>query len=143
MARLAAGKPGSRKALAYTAEQEATLASMKLDGLPEGRHAARAEFVNRVLRPDGSIGDLAEMRAAAQEEVTTILSSGATDSASLQKAMDASRKLEEIDAMAAQNRFLFVVDENHLPVIYFQCAVPGNPDVYPEAAGNPPAAPTP
>lgn len=103
--------------------------SIKQVGLQMG--AARAEFVNHVLFSDGTIGDnhqvvltaLNTLRAAA-------LSGDVTDNKVLEVALACGRKIEEVLAHAAENRFLFVVDANGVPSVYFQCAVDGNPDVY-------------
>jgi hypothetical protein len=38
-------------------------------------------------------------------------------------------QLDELEDAIAQQRFLFLVDADLVTRIYFQCAVPGNPDV--------------
>jgi hypothetical protein len=96
--------------------------SIKQEGLELG--AARAEFVNHLLLPDGTIEDTAaDMLANAREAVTTALTEGGD-------VVNAAAALRAIELHLAEARFLFVVDETLAPLIFFQCAVAGNPDVY-------------
>jgi hypothetical protein len=95
--------------------------------------AARPEFVNRVLCPDGSLlSDTADMVANAIERATAQMMSAAVDDVSVQYAIETALKVKELQAHIAENRFLFVVDAELANPIYFQCATPGNPDVYPQ-----------
>jgi hypothetical protein len=131
MTTLKAGKPSApRTGLLYTEEQLASLEKMKQKGLELG--AARKEFVNHILCPDGTvISDVKTMLKHASDRVAELLADAGGDAAKLRAAANAADKRGEIEDHIAQNRFLFVVDENMTPVIYFQCATPGNPDVYP------------
>ena len=97
----------------YTDAQWAALTGVKQTTPKLKYGAARPEFVNRVMLPDGSISDdLAPVRAAAATQ--DVRESG---------------NLSELESHIAQGRFLFIVDADLVPRIYFQCAVPGNPDV--------------
>lgn len=117
-------KPGSY----FTEEQLVALETLKQPGLELG--AARAEFVNKVLLPDGSMSsDIDAVVSAAQARVPAILGGDTSNPAVLRAAADAAAKVQEIHAHIGEERFLFVVDQEQVPVIYFQCAVPGNPDV--------------
>lgn len=106
MSRYAAGTPlpGS----SYTQEQYAMLeATIKQPGLQLG--AAKAQYVNKTLCPDGTVvDDLDALREAAAES---------------------EEHAEHLEAHIDERRFLFVVNEEGVPVVFFQCAVPGNPDV--------------
>lgn len=127
-------KPGTTRpeqksdGLAYTVEQLATLDKLKVDGLADG--VVRAEFANHMLAPDGSIIDnLQDMIDNAAERLSSILATSPSDPAKLDEAADAARKLREITTHIADGRFLFIVDESLLPLIYFQCQTKNNPDV--------------
>jgi len=112
----------------YTTEQLAALEEMKQEGLELG--AARAEFVNKILQADGTVSDdIANIAREAGQRVADILSGDTSDPVVLQSATEAARKAKEIDAMIAEDRFLFIAGDDGLPIIYFQCATPGNPDV--------------
>lgn len=128
----------------YSQEQLAALETMKQPGLELG--AARPEFVNKALNPDGHIDqDPSAVVARAQADLSRILAIEPKTPAVLRDATRASERLAEIQEHIAQNRFLFVLDDDGFPLIYFQCAVPGNPDVFPPApaaeTSPPPAAP--
>ena len=111
----------------YSEQQRAALETMKQDGLELG--AARPEFVNKTLNPDGSTGDAAAIVTRAQDDLARILATEPKTPDVLRAATRASERVAEIQDHIAQNRFLFVLDDAFLPLIYFQCAVPGNPDV--------------
>jgi hypothetical protein len=111
--------------------------------------AARPEFANKVMLADGSISDdLDAVRAATQagdaadvERLRAFNKQHATAvlEGKLSRQLEAERKellrwanhsqVDELEAMVAEKRFLFIVDVDLIPRIYFQCAVPGNPDV--------------
>lgn len=111
----------------YTKEQLAAIEEMKQEGLQDG--AARAEFANHTLAADGTVSsDTDTMLSAVRNSVASILSSG-TDPENMEKATAASRKVREVEQHLEQERFLFVLDAEGIPQIYFQCATPGNPDV--------------
>lgn len=93
----------------YTEAQYNALETMKAKGLTLG--AARKEFVNQVLTHEGKIVKSPKSVLAAAEAVSP-------------------EKLAEVEAHIAENRFLFVLDDAGLPVIYFQCHTGTNPDVY-------------
>lgn len=111
--------------------------------------AARPEFMNQVMLADGSIStDLEAVRAAAA-------AADVGDKSALEQFLAANKDaivadtlpvkekellvrlrsaaahnlVDELEAMIAEERFLFIVDVDLVPRIYFQCAVPGNPDV--------------
>jgi len=155
---------------AYTAKQYAALPALRDPRTVEGNYAARAEFANKVMAPDGTIVDNVELvraatvadaadRAVRAAEASRTLAdakaAAAADPAnpalaSAQvRARDAARRAEIVADQAAgearnfqghldEGRFLFIVDEFARPQIYFQCAVPGNPDVHiPEKEAQP------
>lgn len=127
MPRLKAGTE-SEGPLLYTKEQLETLETLKHEGLRLG--AARAEYVNHVLAPDGSVSsETGSMQASVREIMADLLAGDTSDPELLAAATSLAIKGKEIEAHIAENRFLFVVSENCIPLIYFQCAVPGNPDV--------------
>ena len=86
----------------YTPEQLATLDTLKTDKYTLG--VARTEYVNQCLQPDGTLTDCTAIVA---------------------------RDVAEVADHAAQERFLFVMGDDGLPLIYFQCDVPHNPDLPP------------
>lgn len=89
-----------------------------LDGLKQTtpalkKGAARPEFVNKVLLADGTLSDnLDAVRAAA-----------------LTQARNEPGNIDELEAEIATGFRLLIVDCDLVPRAYFQCAVPGNPDV--------------
>lgn len=122
------GGTESEGPLLYTKEQLETLETLKHEGLRLG--AARAEFVNHILAPDGSVSsETGLMQASVRELLAEILAGDTSDPELLAAATSLAIKGKEIDAHIAESRFLFVVDDLCIPQIYFQCAVPGNPDV--------------
>jgi hypothetical protein len=134
MARLAPGTQ-TPDALAYTQEQRDTLETMKDRAYALG--IARAEFANHLLHPDGTVSDDPElMLTAARELVRNFAAAGS--SKDLRMAAALAQKVEEIEEHITQGRFLFVLDADALPVIYFQAAVSHNPDL-PALAADAPA----
>lgn len=133
----------------YTDKQYKALDKLKQLDPPLKLGAARAEFANKILLVDGTLSsDLDAMRAAVaaeQAEDRTTLRAFQTEhtQAILDDTLAPELKprytdlrtwgnhdwLAEVDDSIAQGRFLFVVDARMTPRIYFQCAVPGNPDV--------------
>lgn len=112
----------------YTKEQKAALETMKQDGLELG--AARKEFVNKILLPDGKVGkNIAALRAAGAAALAEAVSNKDFKAAAIIQ-----EKLRELDEHIEQKRFLFIAGDDGMPLIYFQCAVAGNTDVYPEEA---------
>lgn len=106
----------------YTTEQLAAIETMKHPGLKLG--AARAEFVNRVLLPNGKVSkDLNAMRNA----ITNALAA-AVKAEDYRGAAVVRDKAVELEDHIAQKRFLFVMGDDEQPLIYFQCYVDGNPD---------------
>lgn len=111
--------------------------------------AARNEFVNHVLRADGTIDtDLSVVRAALvqadQDDVTRLnaftaqhkddILRGTLSKDLLIELRDLQfwanhSQTDEFDDHVAQQRFLFVVDVDFIPRIYFQCVTPTNPDI--------------
>jgi hypothetical protein len=133
----------------YTVEQ-----LLKLEDLKDRRFTlgtARADVMNHVLHADGSMtttpgGVVAAVRAAltaALKEASDLLVpvAGETEEEEVERlskshaastrATDLNAKLREVNEAVRQKRFLFIVDEDELPVVYFQCAVDGNPDLPP------------
>jgi hypothetical protein len=140
MTKLTAGTPVIGAYGSYTAEQLATLETMKDRSYTLG--IARAEFMNTILNPDGSTsGDIEAMVEAARAQLAGILAGELTDPATLAKAKIAAEFVKEVVDHVKQNRFLFVVNTDNLPVVYFQTAVDGNPDLPMAVAEHPdPAA---
>lgn len=93
----------------YSDEQHRTLAAIACEGAL--LRAAVADVANHVLWADGSIS------ADIDTMVASVLATGDK------------KKMDEVNAALAEARFLFVVDDGGVPGVYFQCAVPGNPDV--------------
>jgi hypothetical protein len=132
---------------AYTDEQHAALEGLAQPGLR--LRAARAEFAGKLLLADGTISDdvdgmvaaaaafdkgLAASRAAFVahlREANPALAAAAVDRAAAAAGLNAVNKAAEAAAMLAEQRFLFIVDGAGVPIIYYQCAVPGNPDIEP------------
>lgn len=133
----------------YTDKQYKALNGLKQLDPPLKYGMARAEFVNKILLPDGTISDdLAGMRAAvAKSDAEDTALFREFQSKHTQAILDDTLSPElraqyvdlkywgvhdfvkEVEEHLAQNRFLFVVDAAMTPRIYFQCAVPGNPDM--------------
>jgi hypothetical protein len=134
----------------YTDAQYRALDGLKETGIPLLRGAARAEFVNKVLMPDGTISDdLAPVRAAAAEAeqegpaklrafgdahhdeilAGTLSPELRVQLAELQREASHAR-VDELEDHLAQQRFLLVVDADNVVRIWFQCAVEHNPDVH-------------
>lgn len=125
-----------------THEQVARFATMRDPAHELG--VARAEFVNHVIFPDGTVStDTAPMIQAAERAVAEIMAGDAREPATFDKAAAASRKVQEVVSHIAANRFVFLVDENYLPTTYLQAATPNNVDVFPPPASDAPAAPAP
>jgi hypothetical protein len=132
----------------YTAAQSKALESMKQPGLVLG--AVRAEYVNHALDKDGTLlSDIGLVKAAAKAAVAARRAElmaaldafnadtdpDETDTSHANKVSEATKALDaavlrhrEIDAHVAEGRFLFVLDDDGAPSVYFQCAVLGNPD---------------
>jgi hypothetical protein len=111
----------------YTAEQLGALEGMKDPAYTFG--IARAEFANTMLLPDGTHStDLEPMRTAAKRAREDILAGDTSDPAVLERARRVAALGQEISDHILQKRFLFIVDRNYLPVVYFQCATPDNPE---------------
>jgi hypothetical protein len=111
--------------------------------------AAKAEFVNHFLLPDGTIERNEEYHAsmiakAERDKDDAIRAAHAAldgnDPAEALRAAEAAAhataRRGEVEDHLAQSRFLFAVDEEGMPVVYFQCAVSGNPDVFPPQHGG-------
>jgi hypothetical protein len=114
--------------MSYTAEQRAQLDKMIVQTV-DGFDVARAEFMNHTLNRDGSVTpNVDALRAEWQDKVTAALAGG-TDAAALENATNFARKVAEIDGHIAQKRFLFIPVDAVGDIVYYQCAVPGNPDV--------------
>jgi hypothetical protein len=109
----------------YTAEQLEALEAMKDRAYTFG--IAKAEYVNKVLRPDGTVSDdVGAMQLAASGARDALLKGDTSDPAILRAAADVAARAKEIDDHIGQRRFLFIVGPDGLPVIYFQCATPDN-----------------
>lgn len=134
------GTPVTGPYSSYTAEQLAALETMKDRAYTLG--IARAELANTVLHPDGTTSDdVTTVINAAREALAALLAVEPKTAATLRDATVAAARIEEIVDHVAQHRFLFVVDAQGLPVVYFQCAVDENPDLPMAVAEHPdPAA---
>lgn len=128
MTRLAAGTPVTGPYSSYTAEQLTALERMKDRAYTLG--IARTEFVNQVLRPDGSTSDdITGVVEAVKAVLTDVLSGDLTDPAQFEKGKAAAEKVKEVVDHIEQGRFLFVVDVDRRPAVYFQCVAAHNPDL--------------
>jgi hypothetical protein len=151
MAKFKAGTPvtDNPKRTHLTQEQWAALEKSLDPNAPV--RAAKAELVNHFILPDGSIvagdehqGDTLSLMQKRHEEAT-VAAHAALDSESadpvetqrlLESATRARFRVAEVKDHFEQGRFLIAVDEEGEPVTYFQCAVPGNPDVFPQEPAN-------
>jgi hypothetical protein len=111
--------------------------------------AARPEFANKIMLVDGTISDnLDAVRAALpaaeqkdraafaafkQQHADAVLNDTIAPELMAQfvTLRDLARhsRIDEFEDHVGQARFLFIVDADLVPRIYFQSAVPGNPDV--------------
>jgi hypothetical protein len=115
----------------YTDQQRAALETLKAYR-PDDFGAARPEFINHVLDPQGNVNsDVGAVVAKADAEVGRILSIEPKTPDVLREATRAAERAAELRDHIEQNRFLFVLGDDGLPLIYFQCAVAHNRDVYP------------
>lgn len=111
--------------------------------------AARAEFVNKVMLPDGTISDdLEAIRVATMKHDDDDLKR--LDSFTAEHRDDILRgrltpglraqltdlqywanhsQVGELEDHIAQQRFLLIVDANNVVRIWFQCVTPDNPDI--------------
>lgn len=133
----------------YTDAQWRALPALKHTTPPLVAGAARTEFVNHVLLADGTIStDLDAVREAttahdAQDtkRLDAFVAAHTDQILSNTLSRDVQRTLADLrywaghsqsDELAdaiAQNRFLFIVDDNLVPRIYFQCVTPDNPEI--------------
>lgn len=97
----------------YTDAQYRALEAVKQTTPPLKFGAARPEFVNHAMLADGSI----------VSDLTPIAAAAATQRA------NEPGNLDELNAHIAEGRFLFIVDCDLIPRIYFQCHTGNNPDV--------------
>lgn len=111
----------------YTNEQREALAKTYKPGLR--LNAAKAKFANNVLHVDGTIDDkVGNLVKNVDKKIKALLADEPTEQ-NLRAAADLAAKKKEIENHIEQKRFLFVLDKDDVPVVYFQCAVPNNPDV--------------
>jgi hypothetical protein len=111
----------------YTAEQLEALEGMKDRAYTFG--IARAEFANTMLLPDGSHStDLEPLKTAPKQQIDGILAGDTSDPQVLERARRVAAIGKDISDHILQKRFLFIVDRHYMPVIYFQCATPDNPE---------------
>lgn len=133
----------------YTDAQWKALDGVKQKDPPLRLGAARPEFANKVMLPDGTISDdlgavragiaaamaadrnaLAAFTAAHTSAIVDDTLTPAQRQQLIRLRADAKHPLgDEFEDAVAQGRFLFIVDVDFVPRIYFQAAVPGNPDV--------------
>lgn len=131
--RLEAGTPSPLSDYpSYTVEQLAVLEALKDPKYELG--IAKAEYVNHVLWPDGSLdADLTALQATARALRDAIEAGAAPAWASAAgDATDHTRLLKDIADHAAEKRFLFIVSTYDKPswwLVYFQCATESNPDL--------------
>jgi len=117
----------------YTDEQLATLETLHDQKYALG--IADAKYVNHVLTPDGKLStDLDTVRKHIKEEVTLtsaelLSATRETRKAARAAANKAQDLQDEFEDHVEQKRFLFIVDEQGLPIVYYQTAVEGNPDL--------------
>lgn len=124
----AAGTPVTGEYSNFTAEQLRTLEEIKDRSYALG--IAPAKYANHVLLPDGKIvKETSALASAAKAAHKEALSGDLADPAVLIRASVAAAKVQEITDALAQERFLFVVNADGLPVVYFQCATSDNPDL--------------
>lgn len=147
----------------YTDLQYKALDKITKTDRPLRLRAARPEYMNHILLPDGTISaDVQAMLTAVekqqkidrdafvsfQKENTQAILDDALSPDLRQTYIELKQWgnhdwLTEVTSAIQESRFLFVVDANMTPRIYFQCDVPNNPDVEPlEPAAASPAQPT-
>jgi hypothetical protein len=144
--------PGTKSASTpseYTDAQWNALEALKQTEPKLKFGAARPEFMNKIMLIDGTLNDdhdavkaaCAAADAADIVRLNEFLS--ANGDAVLHDTLDAAQRrelvnlrhhakhnlVEEFEDHVNQQRFLFIVDADLVPRIYFQCAVPENPDV--------------
>lgn len=117
----------SKPNTSYTDEQRVALAKTYKPGLR--LNAAKAKFANHVLYADGKIDDNVGALVKNIDKAVKAAIAAGSDEVTLRKAADLAAKKKEVENHIEQKRFLFVLDKDDVPVIYFQCAVPNNPDV--------------
>lgn len=152
MPKLKAGTPvGAGPYSSYTAEQLEAIEGMKHPAYVLG--IADKQYVNKVLHPDGTLSDdlqavidavrekFVEASTVAQEAMAGFGEFDGATAEELQKALGDARlwagKVEELEDHIGQKRFLFTVDQDCMPMVYFQCAVEGNPDAPARVADHP------
>lgn len=144
MPRFPAGTPHPLPKRAHlTTQQWDALEDMKDPAYTVG--VARAEFANTLLLPDGSRStDLAAVSRAVQERYDTI-ANGAdmADPDTLAALSESARLVQTVRHHVALSRYLFIVDQDGMPVVYFQCGTPDNEDVHAYLKPAEAAAPTP
>jgi hypothetical protein len=133
----------------YTDAQWRALPRVKHTSPPLKRGAARNEFVNQVMLPDGTIGDHLEMvrqatREHDEEDIKRLDAfiaehhDGVLRGNLSREDQFTLRDLQywanhsqsdELEDHITQNRFLFIVDANAVVRIYFQCVTADNPDI--------------
>jgi len=149
-ARIVAGTKSPETPSIYTDAQWRALPNLFVKDRELLYNAARAEFVNKVLLPDGTVSeDLAPLRAATsqadQDDLARLTKfTSARQEDILRGKLTTAEQLElrdlqywanhsqaeELESHLAQQRFLLVVDANNVVHIWFQCAVDHNPDVH-------------
>lgn len=128
MPKNANGTPVEGEYSSYTAEQLEALEEMKDTKYALG--IAQSKYVNHVLHPDGSVTkDVSGLERSVKATLKEHLSGDLTDPDVLGKAQAVARKAQEVSDHIAQKRFLFVVNNEGEPVVYFQCATKDNPDL--------------
>lgn len=128
MRRVAAGTPVKGAYSSYTAEQLVALERLKDRKFTKG--VAAEGHAGQLMLPDGSLSDdVAGMIDAVKGRLGAILAGDLTSPARLAEAKVAAEKVQEVVEHIGQGRFLFIVDADLVPVVYFQCAVSHNPDL--------------
>lgn len=126
-----------------TTQQWDALEAMKDPAYSVG--VARAEFANTLLLPDGSRStDIGVVQQAAQEQYDAAMDGAdMTDPDHLTAISDAARTVQTVAHHIGLARYLFIVNQDGMPVVYFQCGTPDNEDVHAYLKPAEAAAPTP
>jgi hypothetical protein len=151
--RLLAGTPASGEYASFTEEQLAWLEDAKDPSFAVG--IAKAEYVNQVVWPDGSVDtDLSNLRAtvkdlrdaiegafapawyvaAREAAIAASIAAGRDGEDAIREFSAASHTqlLQDITDHAAEQRFVFFVstyDHPRVWLVYFQCATSNNPEL--------------
>ncbi len=104
--------------LLYTVEQEQTIEEIGIKDV-RGLRFIKEQYVNYILAPDGRLHNTEAAHGAMAMAALLDPNADSRQGPSLS---------EELSEHIAQKRFLFVVNSQGQPVIYFQVATKNNPE---------------